>query len=272
MIDSFSYACPYRHKHGFTLIELAIVLIVLGLLAGGVVTAKDMIYTAKLRKIPVAIEDVKQKMFVFYDKYNALPGDFTLATNYWGADPDGCPTHSNRTAKAQTCNGNGDGRVARLNLGTDYELFRFWQHLKNAGLADGSFTGVSGVGNSTHAVVGENIPIIYDNIGISAYWREPTVNDGAFVDFDYGNVLVIGRTQDDSENAKAFLTPEDAWSLDSKIDDGLPNHGDFLGIFYFNCSTANSGDSDNFNANYDMFQTEPQCAIYIQNAFPDNRR
>ncbi len=253
----------------FTLVELSIVLVILGLLAGGVVAGQDMIYAAKLRKVPVAIEKLRKDMTFFYDKYHALPGDFENAEAYWGTDPDGCPSHSNRIPKTETCNGNGDAVVGH---NATHEFYRFWQHMKNAGLADGDFTGITGAGVAPHLVVGENVPVIYENIGIGVYHKLPHSGDQWLPDSDYGQVIVVGESKTGYENAGGFLSPEDTWSLDSKVDDGKPMTGDFLGVVYPHCSDAADWDSDDFEADYNMEETERRCSIYIVNAFPGNRR
>jgi prepilin-type N-terminal cleavage/methylation domain-containing protein len=256
----------------FTLVEMAIVLAIIGLLAGGVIAGKDMIRAAELRKIPVAIEELRKNMNVFYDKYGALPGDFNRATDYWGTDPDGCPTHTVRTPRDATCDGNKDGVIGSSsgpNPPSDrHEYYRFWQHLKNAGLMEGNFTGVAGTGGTTHLVGGENIPFIYGNIALGIYWHGNMFGDAWLIDGNYGNLFVIGRSRNNNENASSALTGEEAYTVDIKIDDGKPNTGNLLGALYPFCSTALDGDSDDFAADYDLSQSTTTCSFYVRNMLP----
>lgn len=101
-------------KGGFTLIELAIVLVIIGLIIGAVVKGGDLIDSAKMKRVKVDIDGWIGAVYTYYDKYNALPGDDPKAKTRWSS--------SN--------NGNGDGYF------NDHPL-RVWDHLKRAGLIEG---------------------------------------------------------------------------------------------------------------------------------------
>lgn len=66
-----------RHESAFTLIELSIVLVIIGLIVGGVLAGREMIEAAKVRKQVSQIVEYTQGMYAFKNKYNALPGDLT---------------------------------------------------------------------------------------------------------------------------------------------------------------------------------------------------
>jgi prepilin-type N-terminal cleavage/methylation domain-containing protein len=70
-----------RHtQHGFTLIEIAIVLVIIGLLLGGVLKGQELITGARVRNLIQQQEGVKAAYFGFLDRFRALPGDYANAT------------------------------------------------------------------------------------------------------------------------------------------------------------------------------------------------
>jgi prepilin-type N-terminal cleavage/methylation domain-containing protein len=104
-----------NYKSGFTLVELSIVLMIIGLLVSGILVGKDMIRAAELRSITSEKDQIQTAVNLFKNKYLGLPGDLSNATDFWGTMPTG--TCSNTAAGAsggtgtQTCNGDGDGII-----------------------------------------------------------------------------------------------------------------------------------------------------------------
>jgi prepilin-type N-terminal cleavage/methylation domain-containing protein len=128
---------------GFSLVELSIVLVILGLLVGGVLTGKSLIRAAELRSVTTDQQRFVAAAQIFREKYQAFPGDMTNATAFWGTAA-ACPgTYLQPSTDATTCNGNGDGGVRGDTTGSN-ESFRFWQQLANAGLIEGQYSGVTG--------------------------------------------------------------------------------------------------------------------------------
>jgi len=119
--------------HAFTLVELSIVLVILGLLVGGVLAGQSLIHSAELRKTLTTIDNLKTAKHAFRDKYFALPGDMTNATQFW---PD-CVS----VAPLNECNGDGNGRIG-VTLGGSYEFARVYQQFSAAGLVEGSYDGI----------------------------------------------------------------------------------------------------------------------------------
>ncbi|MFZ4542239.1 MAG: type II secretion system protein [Rickettsiales bacterium] len=131
------------YRRAFTLVELSIVLVIVGLLIGGILVGQTLIHAGELRRETVTIDQIKTGLLAFKDKYMGLPGDISNATQFWGAadgnDGLGTDCYIAVGAGTSTCNGNGDGL---LEQGT--ENYRMWQQLVVAGFFKGTFTGVPG--------------------------------------------------------------------------------------------------------------------------------
>jgi prepilin-type N-terminal cleavage/methylation domain-containing protein len=128
-----------RHPvRGFTLIEIAIVLVIIGLLLGGVLKGQELITAARVRNLVAQQDGIKAAFFGFQDRYRALPGDYKDA----GANINcigGCPA------------GNGDGRI--VDSGPREDIF-VWTHLSAAGFLNGSYSATS----AASALLPDNTP------------------------------------------------------------------------------------------------------------------
>ena len=114
---------------GFTLVEIAIVLVIIGLLLGGILKGQEMITQAKIKNIVNDFNGVTVAVTSYQDRYRALPGDDLNATTRW-------------TVQAPA-SGNGNGTVEGLynDATTTTESHLFWQHLRIAGFVPGLTTG-----------------------------------------------------------------------------------------------------------------------------------
>ncbi len=113
-----------KKQTGFTLIELAIVLVIIGLLLGGVLRGQELINSAKVKNMVTDLKNVQVYIYTYQDKFKALPGDDKAATTHAGA----------------TNNGDGDGEIDGAWNATSGESFNFWQHIRLANIATGSTT------------------------------------------------------------------------------------------------------------------------------------
>lgn len=230
--------------NGFSLVELSIVLVILGLLAGGVLTGQSLIRAAELRSVTTEFSKYQAAVNTFRDKYFALPGDMTNAQSFWGvAHATAATCITTAGTGTQTCNGNGDG-IIQTSTGSN-ESYRLWQHLANTGLIEGSYTGISSGGSM---VAGTNAPKAKMSNGAWQAWSAINyAGDGSAYALDYGSLLgfgVIAAGTDTPQNA--ILKPEEAWNIDTKIDDGKPARGSVIARFWNNlCAAADDGTHDN---------------------------
>ncbi len=117
----------FRKQGGFTLIEIAIVLVIIGLLLGGVLKGQELITSARVRNLISQQDGIKAAYFGFLDRYRALPGDYN------GAVPN---IAGISTAACGGGNGNGNGRIET----TENEMVLAWEHLSKSGFINGSYT------------------------------------------------------------------------------------------------------------------------------------
>jgi prepilin-type N-terminal cleavage/methylation domain-containing protein len=131
-----------KHKQqGFTLVEIAIVLVIIGLLLGGILKGQEMITQAKIKNVIADMSGVSAAMYGYQDRYKALPGDDKNAGTRWTG----------------TAPGNGDGVITGVYTavasGTTADVTKeagfFWHHLRLAGFISGTgleqpFNAVSG--------------------------------------------------------------------------------------------------------------------------------
>jgi len=121
----------FKHKQrGFTLIEIAIVLVIIGLLLGGVLKGQELITSARVRNLISQQDGIKAAYFGFLDRFRALPGDYNQATvNITGIITTTC-----------SGNGDGDGRIEKDGASTLGEHVLLWEHLSKGGFINGSYT------------------------------------------------------------------------------------------------------------------------------------
>jgi len=118
-----------KKQSGFTLIELAIVLVIIGLLLGGVLKGQELINSAKVKNMAADFKNIQVYIYGYQDKYKAIPGDDSAAASRnTGAVTATTPTSGQGNGVIQ---GNWNSTTA-----TD-ESALFWQHVRLAGLATG---------------------------------------------------------------------------------------------------------------------------------------
>ena len=244
-----------KNKVGFTLVELSIVLVIIGLVIGGVMVGRDLIETSKIRAQITQISDIETQINTFRLKYNCLPGDCTNATTVIGASfnsytiNDGDGDNIIRSTYAYgAVQATGDC----LQPDATGEVSQLLLQLRAAGF--GNYL-ANGVLNSGNAIIGVNYSYAaYGNrTGFFISCLTRTTNAAWIPLFlRRGNIIVIGAGAATIGRigygigtygkyswgtygyygASTFINPigipaDVVRQIDEKIDDGIPNSGKF---------------------------------------------
>jgi prepilin-type N-terminal cleavage/methylation domain-containing protein len=204
-------------NRGFTLVELAVVMIIIGLLIGGLLRANIMITNARLKKVVVSVDIYRTAARTFEDKYGSLPGDLVSPSTRI----PGC------SAMAECIDaGNGDGYVGtprvsdwsvndQSDVGT--EPTQFWIQLALSDLIDG-------VNIVSGPVWGGYYPVSPLDGGFQIVHAQETPPNKADGHYFVLRMSVSGSPHP-SAAGDAVLSPERAMFLDSEFDDGRPSSG-----------------------------------------------
>lgn len=252
---------------GFSLVELSIVLVILGLLTGGILSGQSLIRASELRSVSTDLSRHMTAVQTFRDRYMSYPGDMNNATQFWGKNNAACSSQPGTASATGTCNGNGDGNVALSSSvpgGGSQESFQLWHQLALAGLIEGTYTGLAGPDGYGHAVFQSNVPVARIN---NAGWGvrhvsspDPTYH---FQTGKTGNVFTVGALSGIiSFPQSSFLKPEEAWNIDTKADDGLAARGKVVSTYWTGtCTTATS--ATQLDAEYALTSSAINCGLWI---------
>ena len=235
----------FIQQAGFTLIELSIVLVIIGLIVGGVLTGQDLIRAAEIRATVGQYEKYNAAVNTFRTKYNGIPGDLLFTT----AQAFGLPCLSSTGTfpactgtTAVTYGGDSNGLItdgagtAGFNAPTG-ETLLIWSQLSAANLVDGSY-GQTGITTTTGAASGTPIFTAYlppAKLGRGNYWLAGS-NSGLNY-WAIAGVTALSATSYTTATGGA-LSPIEAFNIDTKLDDGMPNSGIVQATGYATMSTT----------------------------------
>ncbi len=241
-----------RKQSAFTLVELSIVIVIIGLIVGGVLTGKDLIRAAELRSLNSDMVSYDSAVRTFKLKYDCIPGDCNKANSFGIGS-----------------NGDGNGTV-----GLNTELWQFWTHLGTARLISGSYSGVAGPLGVYDSVNNVNIPISkLAGIGYSL-WSPTAQGFGGGINnwgkpFSAGtHAFIVGKDNNITTHGGA-IPSIDAQSLDTKYDDGSANTGRvrshiaYSGYASVGCTTPGFTDGTVNDFAYDLIANGNCSMIFL---------
>ncbi len=174
-----------KHRQpGFTLVEIAIVLVIIGLLLGGILKGQEMITQAKIKNLIADMSGIANAVYAYQDRYRALPGDDKGAGRWSGASA-----------------GDGNGIIVGKWTEAAKESTAFWDHLRRAGFVSGS-----GTDNPFNAVNGKMGVQTGDGSGATP---AGVLGEAADTKLFSGLILCSGNLPD-----------KIAVSIDAQMDDG----------------------------------------------------
>jgi prepilin-type N-terminal cleavage/methylation domain-containing protein len=229
-----------HRNNGFTLVELAIVIVIIGLLVTGVLQGQELIRQSRINNTISQIKNYDAVVNTFKAKYNALPGDISKASLFGLNAPKGSSSPNTCSAQGEVVttttggNGNGDNflnalggvgcqQIATVGYINNYggggegwrgELANFFVHLSNSQLIKESFNQPAAIYN-TNAI---NLQYPSTSVGIAMV----ALSEGSSTYWILGSPISIFNVTNTFGNN---LTPTEAYGVDSKLDDGNPTTG-----------------------------------------------
>lgn len=180
-----------HNQLGFSMVELAIVLVISAFIVAAIVLSGDVFRKTRILSIIKDVEEFKTVASNFQNKYQSLPGDMPDATEYW----------------AGTADGDDDGQIE-----AGAEALRAWQHISLANMAKYSYAGTGAFDP------GVNIPTTEVDLAGGFLIQLDTVHSRT------DNTIIFATVRLGNLDG-SIVSPQEAWAMDEKADDGIANSG-----------------------------------------------
>ena len=211
-------------KSGFTLVEVSVVIVIIGLVIGSISLGYSIVHAAELRKIVSITQSYSAAVKTFEARYDCLPGDCPSAYTQSLAD----------SSSTSAWGGIGDGN--RMVGGNKYEFWNFWYHLSKAKLINWSYeTEPAAAYTPCKQSASPCLPGDYSNEhGFKGGWwvlhgKDPNITGSTSL-VTPRNIHYWWLSGRAAGRGSPIFTPEDAFVIDSKMDDGIPTTGAVLAV------------------------------------------
>jgi len=221
-----------RSCAGFSLIELAIALIIMGFLIGGILKGRELIESARLRRIVSQLAEYQLATRTFIDRFDALPGDFDKASLL--LDPS-------------LKNGNGNGTLEGAGLALGSESLLFWAHLAAMNLIPSP----GPIEEAEAPEFGKGAPAC----SLGGGFTVETTPHGL-----PGIWFILGK-KNGLHGDGALLTPLQAMTVDKKLDNGYPTSGK---VRAFDGTDSPAHSCVTSSGRYNLENKEAACALFFQ--------
>jgi prepilin-type N-terminal cleavage/methylation domain-containing protein len=199
-------------QKGFTLVEIAIVLVVIGLLLGGILKGQQLINSARVRNLADQSSGVQAAYYGFVDRFRNVPGDMdpVKACTAIGKDVDSGVSGFSGDCSTATIGGNGNGQIDTI-----AEAGAVWAQMSTAGFLNGTYTGntpdatsyKTGVSNGAVPANAFQGPIMLAHM--ANYIQGNATSSIVRLAFSFGGLIPVPILRD----------------LDQKVDDGVAGSG-----------------------------------------------
>lgn len=250
---------PHSKKQAFSLIELAIALVIIAGLISVVIGASTLKRNTEMRRIVDDVEKIRSAVINFKNIYDAYPGDFSKASTIWSSCADS-------TTYSTTCSGDGNGYVnaTESTLGQTGESVYMYEHLYHAGLLEKQYEGNNNSDSSYYEVTKNNSynREFDSNFIYFAVWPASSTSTN-YIELRLSGICngsSCGGGNDGKPLASAFKV-ETAYFLDQKLDDAVYDSGKLLTIIGGNFSENSDSDCD-YSSNLTV--VTPYCQIKLE--------
>ena len=200
-----------KKQSGFTLVEIAIVLVVIGLLLGGILKGQQLINSARVRNLADQNSGVQAAYYGFIDRFRNLPGDM---------DCDQAVANVGQAVSAAGCATEDIGGDANGRIDIGAEIGAVWAHLSTAGFLNGTYDGLDASNNA--------LTIATYASGVPAGGVPPNAFQGGIL-IAHSEDYVTGNARDTVERlVYSFggnIPVPILRDLDQKLDDGIAGTG-----------------------------------------------